>query len=503
MKLVLSTILLLASAVVGLSQSTSNILKQAEKALGGSKALKAVRSVRKTGMITRKSDGAHGKYLYETAQPNLFKVGFDLDGFETEGAFNGRSGWSRNSRDGVETLTGMASTDQQAKAAFRNSLWLNYKTDKSKVTPAGQMTIDGKPSNGVLLTTQKGTTIKMYFDAATSLLVRDEIRQGDHVGICEYGDYRDVDGVKQAFSMRVLNRDEVYEIAFNDVKTNQTIPRSDFDYPVDRKAPLPDIQSLFKDLQANEDRLDSILDTYSYTQKTSTRELGKDGQLRETESETVQLSFYKGFRITRVIEKDGKPLTADEQAKEDKDAAKQVEEIEKRIAKNESRLGKQESSGAPSQDSRRISIAEMLRASKLLNPRRERFRGRDCVVFDFEPNPDFDLSSARSQLKLFGKTAGVMWIDEKDKQVARLQAVLYDSYKVGGGVLAKISKGAAFTLEKERVNDEIWLPSQMDINFAVRVLLFKGLNINQLITSYDYHKFETEVKGAKVGEDKP
>ena len=34
------------------------------------------------------------------------------------------------------------------------------------------------------------------------------------------------------------------------------------------------------------------------------------------------------------------------------------------------------------------------------------------------------------------RTAGVMWIDEKDKQVARLEAVLADSFKVGGGVLA-------------------------------------------------------------------
>jgi len=101
-------------------------------------------------------------------------------------------------------------------------------------------------------------------------------------------------------------------------------------------------------------------------------------------------------------------------------------------------------------------------------------------------------------LKFFGKTSGAMWIDEKDKQVARLEAYLSDSFNVGGGVLAKLKKGASFVLEQERINDEIWLPSTADINLSVRVLLVKGIDLNQVIRSYDYRKFTTEVKDAAV-----
>ncbi len=95
-----------------------------------------------------------------------------------------------------------------------------------------------------------------------------------------------------------------------------------------------------------------------------------------------------------------------------------------------------------------------------------------------------------------------MWIDEKDKQVARLEAVLFDNFKVGGGVLANLKKGASFALEQERVNDEIWLPSVADINLSVKVLLVKGINVNQLVKSYDYRKFKTEIKDSKVNEIK-
>lgn len=386
-KYALILVCIAAFCTSGQAQSPSKILKQAEKALGG-KALQSARSMSKAGRITRLSDGAMGKYLYQTSLPNLFNVSYDIVGFETETGYNGRSSWSRNSRDGLQTLSGKASVDLQAKALFRNNLWLNLKNEKTKATSVGQTIIDGKNTNIVVITTQKGVVIKLFFDAATGLPLRDEIPTGDITEISDYSDYRDVNGVKQPFTTRLTLGDQTYELRLDDLKINPTIARSEFDFPMQSNEPLPDIPVLLQQLQANEDNVEKILDSYSFTQKTIMRELGKDGILREKESETNQLSFYKGYHIKRLIEKNGKPLNEKDQAEADKDAAKQVDEIEKKLAKNESRLGKLDATGKPSEDSRRISIAEVLRASKLLNPRRERFRDRDVIVFDFEPNQD-------------------------------------------------------------------------------------------------------------------
>ena len=502
MKFIVSVVFVLLATAIGFAQSPSKILQQAEKALGGSKSLKAVQSVVKTGVITRVNDGSKGKYLAQSLMPNLYNLSFDIEGFEIETGYNGRSSWARNSRDGLVTLTGKPSIDLQAKAIYRNNLWLNYKNDKSKITSGGQANINGRAANIVVLTTQKGVAIKLFFDAATSLAIRDEIPNGEQIEIADYGDYRSVSGVKYPFSTRLTLGGDAYEIHLDATVINQPAARSEFDFPVLSTDPLPDIPTLLKELQANEETVENILDSYSYTQQNIKRELGKDGVLREKESDTVQLSFYKGNRIRRVIEKNGKPLSAKDQADEDKEAGKQVEEIEKKVAREEARSRKQGVSGAPSEDNRRVSISEVLKASKLLNPRRERFRGRDVIVFDFEPNPAFDMKNAKSMLKFFGKTAGVMWIDEKDKQVARLEAVLYESFKVAGGLLAKLQKGASFTLEQERVGGEIWLPSRAEINLSVRVLLVKGINVNQIVKSYGYRKFETEVKDATVNEMK-
>ena len=122
MKIIAALSLAVLFTITAAAQSPSKVLKQAEKALGGQKALLAVRSVKSSGTIRRVSDGVSGKYLFQTSQPNLLNIAYDLDGFEVEYGSNGRSGWTRNSRDGLQTLTGEASIEFQAMAAFRSGL---------------------------------------------------------------------------------------------------------------------------------------------------------------------------------------------------------------------------------------------------------------------------------------------------------------------------------------------------------------------------------------------
>ena len=486
-------LLFLAFALIG--QSPASVLKNAEKAMGGAKLLAAFRGWTRSGTITNLATGMKGKFVSHAAQPNLLHSVYDL-GIEFESGFNGKSGWTRDSRDGLRTLTGDASLVMQAEAAFRNAYWFNYKKDKAKIISGGAGTVEGKPASIVRLNTVKGVEFRLFFDQATGLLMREEIRSGAETAAFLYDDFRNTNGSKLPYRIRVEKSGETLAVEFDEIKPDANIAATVFDFPKVSGEPLPDIAKLLTELQSNEDEVEKLLDQYSFTQRSTRRASDKNGVLKDGESETWQLSFYKGNRIRRLIEKNGKPLTPAEQKDADREAQRQVEEIEKELAKKE----KRGDSERPSEESRRISVAEVLRASRLLNPRRECFRGRDVIVFDFEPNPEFDYKNAKSMLKLFGKMAGVMWIDEKDKQVARLEAYLADSFNIGGGVLAKLKKGASFTMEQERLNDEIWLPSLAVINLSVRVLMVKGIDVNQEIRSFDYRKFSTEVKDAKVGE---
>lgn len=485
------------------AQSPDKVLKQALKSKGGEKAVKKIKSWQIKGKITRLSDNATGSYQAAAMQPNFYTNSFDVNGFEFATGYNGKSGWVRDSKDGLRTLTGQTSKEFQAEVSYRNFRWLNAKNEKSKLVSGGQTNINGKPANSVILTTIKNVKITMYFDAATGLLVREEIPANSVYGSFDYSDYRAVDGVQEPFTINIKIDQERYEIKLDEVVHNTIIAKNSFEFPRIANEPLPDINALLNDVRKNEDKVDEILEQYTFTETSTKREIGKDGVVRDKESETYDLHFYKGNRIRKLSAKNGKPISEKEEEEELKKVEKRIKEIEKdeaekaKKAEKERKVGQQTNGSPDPERGQRISIADVLRASNLINPRRERFRGRDVIVFDFEPLQGY--KPKKDYEKLFGKMAGAIWVDPNDRQVVRVEARLIDSYKIGGGLLASLKKGASFALEQQRVNNEIWLPSMAEFNLSAKVLLFKGFEVNQLVTYGNYKKYSTSVdKDVKI-----
>jgi hypothetical protein len=478
------------------AQSAEGVVKKAMKAAGGEKALRRVNSRQVEGRITRTRDGVVGRYRAAATRPNLYSVSTELGGFESSEGYNGKSGWRRDSRDGLRTLTGAASADFQAEALYRNNLLLNLKKEKAKLSYGGQATVGGKAAHAVTLTTPRGARLKLYFDAESSLLVREEIPAGAVTKVYEFADYRAVNGVEEPFVVTLTTATDVgsekFEIRLDRVAHNQPTESALFDFPRVSGEPLPDIPALLKEVGENAEEVERLLDRYSYTEVVTSRKFDKSGVLKETESEAFDRSFYRGYRVRRLVAKNGRPLSADEQAKEDRNVEKRVREIEKELAERD----RKREASRPGDDGRRVSIADMFRASKLLNPRRERFRGREMIVFDFEPNPAH--KPKKDIEKFAGKTVGTIWIDPADRQVARIEARLVEAYKVGGGLLASLSQGSSFVLEQDRVNDEIWLPTAVDVNISVRALLLIGVTANQTVRYSDYKRFNVEAEKEKL-----
>jgi hypothetical protein len=176
--------------------------------------------------------------------------------------------------------------------------------------------------------------------------------------------------------MRFETDGVAYDVMFEESVPNAKIARTEFDFPNLSGAPLPDIPTLLKELQANEDKVEQLLDTYSYMQRSTSRAIDKNGVLKDKESETYQLSFYKGYRIRRLIEKNGKPLSAEEQQDVDKATAKRVEEIEKQITKREAGEVRDD-------ESRRVSIAEVLASVEAFKPAPREISRAGCHRFRF------------------------------------------------------------------------------------------------------------------------
>ena len=495
----IATLMMALAIALGIevrAQSPDKIIKSATNAHGGEKALRKIVSWQAEGTITSVRDGSSGRYQAISLQPNYYGNSFDLRGLEVSQGFNGKSAWMRDSRDGLRTITGAASRELQAEANWRAHRWLNYKKDRSKLAPPTSTEINGRRVNLILLTTVRNIQLKLYFDATTNRLVREELPLDGLSRRFDYDDYQLVDQVWEPHRITMTLGDQIYEIKLARIVHNPRLDRALFDFPRISSEPLPDIDALLKAVGENEDRIDEILDKYTYTETIIKREIDERGKSTEKESNAYELTFYKGNRIRRLIAQNGKPLSPGDEADENRKVEKRVNEIEKREAEKERKSTKerdvdQSATGSPDPErGQRISIADVLRASRLINPRRERYRNHDVIVFDFEPMPGY--KPRKSFEKFFGKMAGAIWVDSTDKQVARVDARLVESFKVGGGLLASLREGATFVLEQEKVNDEIWLPTRIDINLGLRVLLVKGITVNQTISFGNYKRFNVD-----------
>lgn len=479
------------------AQSPSKILSRTNKALGGEKALKGSYSQERIGSIKRLSDGAAGRYELRTDGNNKFVESYDIAGFEYAMGYNGRSGWKRDSLNGLSTFTGEAAKDIQAIARFLNVRWLGAKSDRSKLSLGSPREIGGKRFETVNLVSTRGSQIVFYVDPVTFLPVREEFELGDEKRTFDLSAYSPASGVQTPMKYSAEIGGESYEITLSSVNYGTRPQANVFEFPRTTGDPLPEIPKLLEEIRANADKIEGILDNYSYTETRIDREPSSTGQLIEKSSEKRLLTFYKGYRINRLVEKNGKPLSASDQTKEDKDVEKQVAEIEKKIAEKEAAQIKSGAVGQPKGEGRAFGIGEALKGSLLLNPRRERYKNRDVIVFDYEPNPAFKPQTRNE--KLFSLCSGAVWVDAEKKQVVRLDAQLTKS---AGNFLAKAKRGASFSLENELVNNEIWLPARADVDLSIKIL-FAGININVLILSNDYRRFTTDVKDVTVGNEKP
>jgi hypothetical protein len=128
-----------------------------------------------------------------------------------------------------------------------------------------------------------------------------------------------------------------------------------------------------------------------------------------------------------------------------------------------------------------ISISRVLEIMDVRNPRREMFRGRPAIVFDFVGRKDAKTHGLAEDASK--KLQGTMWIDEADRQVAHMEVSFTDNFRVGGGLVASVEKGSSFRFDQSLVNGEVWLPTGAEANFQAKVLLLK--NVRQHFTERD------------------
>jgi hypothetical protein len=488
-------------------QEPGKIVEQYVKAAGGGRTLAKIQTLALEGTFTT-DDGKSGTYTFDTKLPNRYYLELLVGDQNLMEAYNGKSAWQRSASGEFATLVGPEGMELEAAAQYYNSRLVNPKKEKMALAFVGNAQVRGK--NALELEVVSATSVKrrIFFDAQSHLIVKEAATIG---GIDEeilYDDYRTVDGVKLPDKIELHRGSEKYDITVTRAIINGTIGERVFDFPIKSQVKLPDLQALFKEIDDHQKAIDKIKENYAGTETEEETEYDGNGKVKKRETRESTFFYLDGDEITTLVKKDGKPLDEKEQEKENERVRKRIEEHQKRQAKKEVKEEKAKEQGKNNEDKDEPGIEVFLRACQFVNPRRERFRGQDVLVFDFEPNPEFKPHNLAE--KVVQKLAGVVWIDEHAHDVARLEAYFVGDVKLAGGLLANLQKGTSFVFEQAFVNNEVWLPTYMEGHVGARVLLLKGFKMSFATRYSDYRRFNVQTlstiarpKGVETGSDAP
>src|SRR5438270_5060491 len=174
------------------------------------------------------------------------------------------------------------------------------------------------------------------------------------------------------------------------------------------------IEQLFRVVGQKDIENDKRQRDYTYIERQVENRIDAKGNIKSTEVKTYEVLEIYGAQVERLIEKNDKPLSQ-------KDAAKEEEKIQKIVdkRKNESegnRRKRAEREEKEREENRKF-VTEVADAYnfKLVGP--EWIGGREAWVIDAEPRPGFVPHT--KDAKFLVKFHGRVWIDKADLQLAK------------------------------------------------------------------------------------
>jgi hypothetical protein len=233
----------LVAATAG-AQTADEVIEKHLAALGGRAALSKMTTQTGAGTITvsvQGNDLVGALESYHKA-PNKSRTAFKMDmsafgmgEMVVDRRCDGKTAYEDNSMQGSREITG-----DQLQALLNDSFpspLLNYKGAGAKVELAGKEKLDGRDVHVLVYTPKVGSPLKQYFDAETFLLVRQVSRTnvpemgGEIEQTIDASDYRDVEGIKVPFVMKIATPVSGVAISFTKVEINKPIDDAMFARP--------------------------------------------------------------------------------------------------------------------------------------------------------------------------------------------------------------------------------------------------------------------------------
>jgi hypothetical protein len=248
--------------------------------------------------------------------------------------------------------------------------------------------------------------------------------------------------------------------------------------------PLPPTTQLLLDAERNQRAAEAANRDYTYHVHLEQQDLDHNGNLKKTTTTDSESLTIDGIRVDRVVDRDGKPLSAKDAEKEsdkiDKDVAKAKEHREKRAA---------EGKATDARGDDLLTVSRILELGAFSNPRRVDLNSRPTIALDYTGDPN--AKTRNDAEKAFRDLVGTVWIDEQDRVLVHGQGHFLRDFKIGAGLVLNIHQGLSFDFTATHITGNIWLPATINAQGSARILLLDSINGRVHLTTSDYRKFHS------------
>lgn len=116
-------------------------------------------------------------------------------------------------------------------------------------------------------------------------------------------------------------------------------------------------------------------------------------------------------------------------------------------------------------------------------------------VLHATPHPGYQPKSRYAHM--FPYMEGTLWIDQKDVQWVKADAVAIDTVSFGF-FIARLAKGSHIVLEQTKLADGEWVPSKIEARASARTFIFWVHNFQEAITYSDYRKASPSMRASRA-----
>jgi hypothetical protein len=192
-----------------------------------------------------------------------------------------------------------------------------------------------------------------------------------------------------------------------------------------------------------------------------------------------QIVETKDGDVARLIEKDGKPLPAEEEQAE----ADRLNNLLAHPEIQEHRHKKEQEDSARGDE-----MVRMLPEAFLYT-----FDGMvegpsgPCYRLKFKPNPAFTPPDREGEV--YHGMVGELWVDQAQLRLAKIDAHLFSDVNFGWGVLGRLYKGGSILVQNADVGLHHWETIHMKLNLQGKLLMLKSVDYS---TTEDFSDFKIQ-----------